>query len=119
MIANAPESKSQIQKKLALLGKQLLIVCLILVILIIAVAVGYRAAAGPVTGETWKHVIEIGVSLGVSVIPEGLVAVVTVVQAIGVTRMARKSAIVRKAAAVESIGSATVICSDKVFTHFF
>ena len=82
---------------------------------IIAVRVSYDAADGPVTGTMWMDTVEVAVSLGVSIVPEGLVAVVTVLQALGVSRMAAKDAIVRKAAAVEAIGSVTVICSDKVY----
>lgn len=60
--------------------------------------------------------VKIGITLGVSVIPEGLVAVTTVTMAIGVTNMARLNAIVRKLASVESLGSVNVICSDKTGT---
>ncbi|MEO1146545.1 MAG: cation-transporting P-type ATPase [Cyanobacteria bacterium J06638_22] len=95
-------------RKFAKFSRVLLYAILTLATLTFAVGLGQ--------GESWFHMFEAAIALAVSAIPEGLPAVVTVTLAIGVNRMASRHAIIRKLPAVEALGSATVVCSDKTGT---
>lgn len=95
-------------RKFAKFSSTLLYAILTLAALTFAVGLG--------RGQDWVQMFEAAVALSVSAIPEGLPAVVTVTLAIGVNRMARRNAIIRKLPAVEALGSVTVICSDKTGT---
>ena len=95
-------------RKFAKFSRTLLYAILTLATLTFAIGLGQ--------GESWVYMFEAAVALAVSAIPEGLPAVVTITLAIGVNRMATRHAIIRKLPAVEALGSATVICSDKTGT---
>ncbi|KAJ3332953.1 hypothetical protein HDU93_008869 [Gonapodya sp. JEL0774] len=107
-ITASPVVKTPIQKRLDTLGKILVVLALVLCALVVVIGLAWRRPA--------LDMVEVGISLGVSVVPEGLVAVVTLTMALGVRRMASKNAIVRKLPSVETLGSVTVICSDKTGT---
>ncbi len=108
LISSAQEVETPLTRKIASFSRMLLIV--ILVIAAVAVAIGVAR------GEPLFDTILAAIALAVAAIPEGLPAAVTVTLAIGVSRMARRKAIIRKLPAVETLGSTTVICSDKTGT---
>ncbi len=108
LLDNADDSQTPLQKKLAQLGKYLGILALAACAIIFVV--------GLVNGIPPLEIFMTAVSLAVSAIPEGLPAIVTVVLSIGVQRMVRKNALIRRLPAVETLGSASVICSDKTGT---
>jgi Ca2+-transporting ATPase len=108
MIGDIEDEQTPLQKRLDLLGKQLVFLCLAICAVV--------ALLGVVRGERIYDMFVFGVSLAVAAIPEGLPAIVTVVLTLGVQRMIRKKAIIRRLTAVETLGCATVICSDKTGT---
>ena len=108
MINQADEQTTPLQNKLNKLGKTLGIAALVICVFIFIV--------GLIQGKEPIHMFMTAVSLAVAAIPEGLVAVSTIVLAIGVQKMVKRNAIVKRLPAVETLGSATVICSDKTGT---
>ncbi|AGT31479.1 ATPase [Geobacillus genomosp. 3] len=108
MLEEADAGMTPLQRRLEQLGKILLVVALALTAAVVAV--------GVVQGHDMYDMFLAGVSLAVAAIPEGLPAIVTVVLALGVQRMIKRNAIVRKLPAVETLGCASVICSDKTGT---
>jgi len=108
LISEAVDLSTPLTKKIAHLSKLLL-----WVILALAVA---TFAIGVARGQKAVEMFMAAVALAVGAIPEGLPAAVTIVLAIGVSRMAKRKAIIRKLPAVETLGSTTVICSDKTGT---
>jgi Ca2+-transporting ATPase len=108
MIQAVPDQQTPLQQKLDKLGKHLGIGALIICALIFAV--------GVLHGSSLVSMFMIAVSLAAAAIPEGLPAVSTIVLAVGVQRLAKRNAIVRTLPSVETLGSTTVICSDKTGT---
>lgn len=108
MLDSTQEQTTPLQNKLNKLGKTLGIAALAICVFIFIV--------GLIQGKEPIHMFMTAVSLAVAAIPEGLVAVSTIVLAIGVQKMVKKNAIVKRLPAVETLGSATVICSDKTGT---
>jgi P-type Ca2+ transporter type 2C len=110
LLKETPDESTPLQRELDRTGKVLgLVVIAIAVIMIVTIILveDVRGAAA------LFEVLILGVALAVAAVPEGLPAVVTAVLSIGVQRMVRRNAIVRHLAAVETLGSATVIASDK------
>ena len=97
-----------LQRKLAELGRVLLVACLVVAALVFVLELRREGDVG--------KVLLLAVSLAVAAVPEGLPAVVTVALAIGLQRMARRSALIRRLPSVETLGAVTVICSDKTGT---
>lgn len=108
MLDNTEKQITPLQEKLNKLGKTLGIAALAICVFIFII--------GLIQGKEPINMFMTAVSLAVAAIPEGLVAVSTIVLAIGVQKMVKKNAIVKKLPAVETLGSATVICSDKTGT---
>ena len=108
LVATATKERSPLEIQLAHLGRRL--VYLVLLIAAIVMVTGWLRGDG-----LWL-MVEVSISLAVAAVPEGLPAVTTLILALGVLRMARQRAIMRRLAAVETLGSTTVICTDKTGT---
>ncbi len=108
ILGHAKESPTPLQMQLDGLGRRLA--------LIAGIVVTFMLIAGLLRGEPWVMMIMTAIALAVASIPEGLPAVVTVTLAIGLQRMARDQAIVKRLAAVETLGCTSVICTDKTGT---
>jgi len=113
MLKQAPHDTTPLQKELARLGKRLGLIVLAIAAVMIVTILLVQHVHGL---SAFFDVLIFGVALAVAAVPEGLPAVVTAVLALGVQRMARRNAIVRRLPAVEALGSASVIASDKTGT---
>ncbi|HLD75692.1 MAG TPA: HAD-IC family P-type ATPase, partial [Candidatus Norongarragalinales archaeon] len=108
LVQDTEEPPTPLQNKLQHLGKSLGLLAL--------VAVGIIFLTGFLAGVPLLRMFLTAVALAVAAVPEGLPAVVTITLAVGVTRMVKRNALIRKLPAVETLGSATVICTDKTGT---
>jgi len=108
MIQDAEQQDTPLQKKLEVLGTYIVTGCFIICAIV--------SLTGIIRGENVFSMLLAGISLAVAAVPEGLPAVVTIALALGVQRMVKRNALVRKLPAVETLGCATVICSDKTGT---
>ena len=109
LIDEAITRATPLEQKLARLGRLLIVIVLVLCAVIV-LAGWFRGAT-----DFW-HMLEIGLSLAIAAVPEGLPAATTMTLALGMQRMARMRALVRRLPAVETLGSVTVICTDKTGT---
>src|SRR5262249_34852180 len=108
MIEEAGSRATPLEEKLDRLGRALVGIVLALCAVIVL--------AGWLRGVDLLHMLEVGISLAIAALPEGLPAVATMTLAIGMQRMARLRALIRRLPAVETLGSVTVICTDKTGT---
>ena len=108
MLEESNDLETPLKKKLNKVGQVLSIVGILISILIFIIGLLY--------GKDVVSILMISISLAISVIPEGLPATATIVMALGVERMAKKNALIRQLPAVETLGSASVICTDKTGT---
>ena len=108
LLQGVDSQQTPLQRRLDRVGKQLALVGLVVALLV--------AVMGAISGESVADLVLTAISIAVAVIPEGLPAVVTFTLAIGAQRMLKRQALIRKLPAVETLGSVTVICSDKTGT---
>ncbi|MQA92232.1 MAG: HAD-IC family P-type ATPase [Gemmatimonas sp.] len=108
LVGGIEEERTPLERRLDVLGRRLVWVAL-------AVG-GVVTAVGLLRGMPLGQMVETGIALAIAAVPEGLPAVATIALAVGVRRMARRNALVRRLPAVETLGSVTVICTDKTGT---
>jgi Ca2+-transporting ATPase len=113
MLRATPDETTPLQEELDRVGKLLGLIVVIIAVVMIATIILFEHVQG------WPAIMDVlilGIALAVAAVPEGLPAVVTAVLSLGVQRMAKRNAIMRRLAAVETLGSANVIASDKTGT---
>jgi Ca2+-transporting ATPase len=108
MIQTVEREPTPLQRRLEQLGRGLAIAALVIVAVVFLL--------GLLRGEDWQLMLLTAISMAVAAVPEGLPAVVTIALALGAQRMLKRQALIRKLPAVETLGSVTVICSDKTGT---
>ena len=108
LISTVESEPTPLQVQLAKVGRSLLLICLAVVAVV--------AVIGVAQGRSWLDILVFSVSLAVAAVPEGMPAIVTVALALGVQRLAARNALIRKLPSVETLGSVSVICTDKTGT---
>jgi Ca2+-transporting ATPase len=108
MLQDIENEKSPLKLRLDALGKILVVICIVICAVV--------TVMGILRGQDKYQMFLLGVSLAVAAIPEGLAAIVTVALALGVSRMLKRNALIRKLPAVETLGCTSIICSDKTGT---
>jgi P-type Ca2+ transporter type 2C len=108
LVGGVRDERTPLERRLDALGRRLVWVAL--------AAAAAVVAAGVLRGLPWPIMLETGIALAIAAVPEGLPAVITIALAVGIHRMARRRALVRRLPAVEALGSATIICTDKTGT---
>ncbi|MCC6144822.1 MAG: HAD-IC family P-type ATPase [Candidatus Hydrogenedentes bacterium] len=116
MLDEATEIQTPLTRALTSVGRVITIGILVLALVLLAVGTWRAYGYGVPLFDAFRESLIFGIALAVGAIPEGLPAIVTIALAIGVQRMAARQAIIRKLPAVETLGSTTVICSDKTGT---
>ncbi|MCC7537165.1 MAG: cation-translocating P-type ATPase [Deltaproteobacteria bacterium] len=109
MLSQVRKESTPLEHRLEAFDKRILVICL-------AVSAGLFALGAIRGGQTWPQLLLQCVSLAVAIIPEGLPAITTITLGLGMQRMAERGAVVRRLPAVETLGTATVICTDKTGT---
>jgi Ca2+-transporting ATPase len=108
LVAEIDEDRTPLERRLDELGRRLVWLALAIALIV--------AALSALQGSPWSLVFQMGIALAVAAVPEALPAVATIALAVGLKRMARRHALVRRLPAVEALGSTTVICTDKTRT---
>jgi Ca2+-transporting ATPase len=116
LLQEATDLETPLTRALAVIGRYIALGIVLITAVILAIGIARATGAGLPLLDTLRETLVFAIALAVGAIPEGLPAIVTISLAIGVQRMASRRAIIRKLPAVETLGSTTVICSDKTGT---
>lgn len=108
LLASVEAADTPLEERLEAMGRRLVFLTLGVAALVVVV--------GVLRGTPWVRMVETGLALAIAAVPEGLPAVATIALAVGLGRMARRKVLVRRLAAVEALGSTTVVCTDKTGT---
>jgi Ca2+-transporting ATPase len=115
-LASVSEEKTPLEKRTEEIGKWLGLIALVICVLVVGVSILRQSAAGKLDLQFTLTMLMFAIALAVAAVPEALAAIVTGVLAIGMHEMAKRNALIRKMPAVETLGCATVICTDKTGT---